>query len=427
MTGTNNEITEHVPKKFKHSMHHIDMSLIDSDALKVILKLKNAGYTAYLVGGCIRDLLLNQKPKDFDISTSAKPEEVKKVFRNCILIGRRFRLAHLRFGKKILEVSTFRKGDNETKELILEDNVWGTPEEDVLRRDFTINGLFFDSESQVLIDYVNGFEDIQKKYLKTIGEPFVRFKQDPVRMIRLLKFEARFGFEVDDKARQALLECRSDIVKSSQARILEELFKMLESGASKNFIKLMSKYGLLEKLLPDVATFLEHKDGKEIYSFLEEIDMMIKEPHINKFSRALLLSCIFFPMLDTKLKLHIEKNEKSLHLGQIQREITLFIDQNFRPFFHLPKRIKSAMVTLLTTQYRLTPLEKKSPRRLRISYAPDFYLALEFLHIRTRLEPGLKTTYDDWMKVFNEKSSQNSKVNHKRYTSRPRKPRRRGP
>ena len=414
------------PKKIKNSTHKIDISLIDEDALKAVHKLKQAGYTAYLVGGCIRDLLLNHKPKDFDISTSAKPEEVKKIFRNCILIGRRFRLAHLRYGRKILEVSTFREGDNQTEELILEDNVWGTPEEDVIRRDFTINGLFFDSETETLIDFVDGFEDIQKKRLKTIGEPFVRFKQDPVRMIRLLKFEARFGLEVEANTRQALLECRSDILKSSQARILEELFKMLESGASKNFIKLMTKYGLLEKLLPDVAAFLEHKEGNEIYSFLDEADMHTKEPHTHKLTRAILLSCIFFPMLDQRLKLHTEKNERSLHLGHIQKEVSLFLDQNFRPFFHLPKRIKAKMVALLTTQYRLTPLETKTHRRIRIPHTPDFHLGLDFLLLRARLEPGLIAIYDQWKTAYKERLKKGpiQPIKRKKPRSRNTRPRR---
>lgn len=390
-------------KRISYKTHKIDLSLIDKDALKAVAKLREAGYTAYLVGGCIRDLLLTHKPKDFDISTSAKPEEVKKLFRNCILIGRRFRLAHLRYGRKILEVSTFRKGDNEKEELIVEDNAWGTPQEDVIRRDFSINGLFFDSSTETLIDYVGGFADIEKKCLKTIGEPYIRFKQDPVRMIRLLKFEARFGLEVEEETRQALLECRAEILKSSQARILEEILRMLESGASQSFIHLMTKYGLLSKLLPDLASFLEHPEGQEVYSFLDEVDMIIKEPHTPKPTRAILISCLFFPMLDQKLKLHVEKDGKSMHLGLIQKEISTFIDINFRPFFHLPKRIKAKMVSLLTAQYRLTPLESKVQRRIRIPQSPDFHLGLEFLLFRSRLEPGLIETYERWKTAYKER------------------------
>ena len=181
------------PKIYSIDEHRLPHEKIDDQAYYVIMKLRNNGHKAYLVGGGVRDLLINVRPKDFDISTSATPEEVKKCFRNCILIGRRFRLAHVRFGKKIIEVATFRAGETENIDLIVRDNIWGTEEEDVLRRDFTINGLFYDPENHTIIDYVNGYEDIEKKIIRTIGNPSVRFKQDPVRMIRLLKFYARFG------------------------------------------------------------------------------------------------------------------------------------------------------------------------------------------------------------------------------------------
>lgn len=223
------------PKIYSVSEHVIDQSLIDPDALLTINKLREAGHTAYLVGGGVRDLLLKRAPKDFDISTSALPEQVKQVFhRNCILIGRRFRLAHVRFGHKILEVSTFRSGENDS-DLILQDNKWGSAQEDVLRRDFTINGLYYDPSNHTIIDYVGGWEDIQKNMLRTIGDPYIRFKQDPVRMIRLLKFRARFGLDIDMESRKALVNCRDEIVKSSPARVLEEIFRMLESGASAPF------------------------------------------------------------------------------------------------------------------------------------------------------------------------------------------------
>src|SRR5262249_1655161 len=150
------------PKIYHAQDHHIDLNLIDPDALYVLDRLRAAGFVAYLVGGSVRDLLVKKMPKDFDISTSALPEQIKALFkRPCILIGRRFRLAHIRFGRKIIEVSTFRTGEN-VEDLILQDNVWGSPEEDVLRRDFTINGLFYDSADQTVIDYVGGWEDIQE-------------------------------------------------------------------------------------------------------------------------------------------------------------------------------------------------------------------------------------------------------------------------
>jgi poly(A) polymerase len=176
--------------------HRIPKEKIDADALFVLEKLRRAGHIAYLVGGGVRDLLLNKTPKDFDISTSADPDQIRRLFRNAILIGKRFRLAHIRFGEKIFEVSTFRSGSNEADTLILRDNDWGTPEQDALRRDFTINGLFYDPHTETVIDYVGGYPDIEKRILRTIGQPFLRFKQDPVRMLRLLKFRARFGFDI---------------------------------------------------------------------------------------------------------------------------------------------------------------------------------------------------------------------------------------
>lgn len=228
------------PKVYTAEEHGIDPKNIDPNVFYIIEKLKKNGYSAYLVGGSVRDLLLKVKPKDFDISTSAEPQIIKQLFKNCILIGRRFRLAHIRFDKKIYEVSTFRKGDI-SAELILRDNEWGNEEEDVLRRDFTINGLFYDPENQVIKDYVGGVDDAKHGLLRTIGPAKVRFIQDPVRMIRLLKFQARFNFKIEDETVQALDLCKKEIIKSSQARILEELFRMLQSGSSMPFFELLQK------------------------------------------------------------------------------------------------------------------------------------------------------------------------------------------
>ena len=217
------------PKIYPEDAHHIKQDHVDRDALEVLFRLKQHGHTAYLVGGGVRDLLLKKIPKDFDISTSAKPEEIKQIFqRRCLLIGKRFRLAHVRCGNKVLEVSTFRTGDTEGSSLIVRDNIWGTPEEDVLRRDFTINALFYDPTTHTVLDYIGGYPDLQHKLLRTIGDPIARFKQDPVRMLRLLKFQARFGFSIDPKSERATHICKEEILKSAPARILEEIFKMLE-------------------------------------------------------------------------------------------------------------------------------------------------------------------------------------------------------
>lgn len=388
------------PKIYPQEEHGILIEQVDRDALYVLEKLRTAGYIAYLVGGSVRDLLLGEHPKDYDISTSAKPEEIKALFRNCILIGRRFRLAHIRFGRKILEVSTFRSGDVDSEDLILRDNQWGTAEEDVTRRDFTINGLFFDSFEQTVIDYVGGYPDITKKYLRTIGQPYLRFKQDPVRMIRLLKFQARFSLDVDPDTRQALLECRSEIIKSAPARVLEELLRMLESGASYHFIKLMTDHGMLQPLLPDISRFLESNDGENVFSYLQEIDLHHKEPPREKIDRAVLLSSLAFPLLQTHIHAHIKESDRKPHLGEIQDETYEIISKIFGSFFHIPKRLKGKMISLLTSQYRITPIDPRPGRRVRIPKIADFSLAIDFLKLRARLEPGLDSICEEWCSAF---------------------------
>jgi poly(A) polymerase len=387
-------------KIYPKEVHSLDHNRVDEHALYVMEKLRQAGFTAYLVGGSVRDLLLNRQPKDFDISTSAQPEEIKRLFKNCILIGKRFRLAHIRFGKKVLEVSTFRAGDNETDALIVRDNIWGTPEEDVIRRDFTINGLFYDPASQTVIDYVEGYPDIANKYLRTIGQPFVRFRQDPVRMIRCLKFQARFGFEVDPQVHIALLESRHEILKSSSARILEELLRMLESGASSPFFQLMIEHGLLQLMLPALASFLEKTEGAEIYAYLQEIDAARQEPRASPLERPVLLSCLLYPLLQKRLQERYLDRGQTPHLGEIQNDTHDLITEVFLPFFHIPRRLRCNLCTVLTSQYRMTPMEKRKQRRPRIPNDPDFSLALTFLKVRCRLEPGLQTVWEEWSQAI---------------------------
>lgn len=279
------------PKVYPVQEHRISPDRVDPHAIQVIQRLREAGHAAYLVGGGVRDLLLNKRPKDFDISTSASPEQIKRIFRNCILIGRRFRLAHVRFGSKVIEVSTFRAGDIESTELIVRDNEWGSEEEDVRRRDFTINGLFYDPETQTVIDYVDGFLDIERRLLRTIGPADARFTQDPVRMIRLLKFCARFDLKIDAAAHEALVACRAQILNSSPARVLEELLRMLESGSSAPFFRLLQEYGLLEPLLPELSRTLRGQTEHPIYQLLAEMDAEVIRSD-RPLDRALLLSAL---------------------------------------------------------------------------------------------------------------------------------------
>jgi poly(A) polymerase len=383
-------------KTYPVEEHQLPIDKVDPDALYVMEKLRAHGHTAYLVGGSVRDLLLDKKPKDYDISTSAKPEEIRQLFRSCILIGRRFRLAHIRFGKKILEVSTFRTGDNETDELIVRDNEWGSPEQDVLRRDFTINGLFYDPATQEVIDYVGGYPDLQKKTLRTIGQPFIRFRQDPVRMLRMLKFQARFGFNVDPAARVALLECRQEIAKSSTARIQEELLRMLESGASEPFFRLMAEHGFIHLMMPSFGEFMESSEGEEVLAYLKEVDTTFHDPARRPLSRPVLLACLVYPLLEKRMQTRYIDREKIPHLGEVNKEANEQINEIFHPFFVLSRRIKGTLTSILTSQYRITPIEKKKGRRIRIPHDPDFNQALEFFEVRCSLEPALQTIWEEW-------------------------------
>ena len=224
---------------------------IDPDALKVVRRLLTAGHEAYLVGGCVRDLYLGRRPKDFDIATSATPEVIRRLFRNSRIIGRRFKLAHVFFGAKIIETATFRSAPlhSEDDPLITHDNEWGSVEDDARRRDFTINGLFFDVETEKIVDFVDGMDDLDARLIRTIGDPATRFREDPVRMIRAVKFAARLGFNFEPATYAALLEVAPDIVKCSKARVLEEIYKLLRSGSARRTFELMLEVGLFEHVM----------------------------------------------------------------------------------------------------------------------------------------------------------------------------------
>ncbi len=235
---------------------------IDVDALKVVRRLQRFGYQAYLVGGCVRDLLLDREPKDFDVATSATPDQVKKTFRNCRIIGRRFRLAHIFFGRKIIETSTFRAPPEVNPEaegeeaIIWRDNVFGTAEEDARRRDFTINGLFYDPVAREVIDTVGGLDDLKAEQIRTIGDPLVRFPEDPVRILRAIKFATRLQIDIEAETRQAMVEHRGLIASCAIPRVLEEIFRLLGSGHASTAFTMMHELGVLAVLFPELTACL---------------------------------------------------------------------------------------------------------------------------------------------------------------------------
>jgi len=256
---------------------------VDPDALRVLYRLKEAGFAAYIVGGGVRDLLLGRRPKDFDIGTDAHPYQVKRLFRNCYIIGRRFRLAHVVFGKKVIEVATFRRQVTEQEvaeaaaapapapdagHLIHRDNTFGTAEEDAFRRDFTINALFYDIATFSIIDYVGGLQDLRDGLIRCIGDPDVRFKEDPVRMQRAVAFSARLGFRIDQAIADSIARHRGEIAKASAPRLMDEYYKILRSGAACATFEALWHARLLEPL----SAALHERAGDPLWESLDRLD-----------------------------------------------------------------------------------------------------------------------------------------------------------
>jgi poly(A) polymerase len=320
--------------------HRLSLRDVDADALKVVRKLHAAGHEAYLVGGCVRDLYLNRKPKDFDVATSARPEQIRRVFRNSRIIGRRFKLAHVFFGSKVIETSTFRapidaavadddsNGEDEDL-LITHDNEWGDVEQDARRRDFTINGLFFDIEHQEIVDFVDGVEDLDRGVIRTIGDPLVRFREDPVRMIRAIKFAARLDFTIDAASWSALLECAPDIARCSRARLVEEIYKLLRGGACKRAFELMLEADLFQYIWPGYIELYDEVGGLHrpvrgepadlpsglFWRYLSALDDYVLETGQTP-SNGVIQTILFAPLLDKQL-LDVSRAELDVYIDDL--------------------------------------------------------------------------------------------------------------
>lgn len=361
---------------------------VDEDAAKVIRRLRRQGFAAYLVGGGVRDLLLGRKPKDFDVATSARPHEVKQIFRNCRVIGRRFRLAHILFGQgKVIETATFRRDpsgtgsaddfltvpsrddddaeettertesdarrtdtiaprpkarDDDADLLIRHDNVFGEPHEDAVRRDFTINGLFYDIERQEVIDYVGGMHDLEARVVNTIGLPDVRFREDPVRMLRAIKFSARLDLGIDPECYDAIVALRDELRKAAKARLFEEILRLMRGGASHRSLHLLWETGCLSILLPSLAALLDDGSPRIAYLFhrLDEIDERVADGHVP--SDTVLLAALLEGVI-----------EEAVDGAQNPVEAYDDFAAELTETLALPRRIKDRMRIVLGCQRRL--------------------------------------------------------------------------
>jgi len=380
------------PNIIKRSQHTVSRKDIDPDALSVLRHLNRSGHKAYLVGGGVRDLLLGHRPKDFDISTDAEPQQIKRLFRNCFLVGRRFRLAHIRFGAhKVIETSTFRRmpenqGSDESGGLVQwDDNEFGTPAEDARRRDFTVNALFYDLSDFSLIDHVGGLGDLRKGLIRSIGDPNVRFREDPVRMIRAVRFAARLNFRIESGTRKAILRHYAEISHSSPARLLDEIYKLFAFQSAEAAFFLLWELKLLSVLLPEVNAYIEAAGGRNapIWRYLAALDSGEHWP--DRPSASLMLGTVFCDPVMRHLA-------ASRALQESERDAVM-IDRFMAPVaqrFMIPKAVRFHLVRILENQVRMdqvasVPGDAKDRRKSlvkRIAHHDSFPESLALLEIR---------------------------------------------
>ena len=397
------------PRVFNETGIHPDA--FDGDAVRVVSRLRRKGHEAYLVGGCVRDILLGQTPKDFDIATSARPRQIKSLFRNCRIIGRRFKLAHLHFDGKIIEVSTFRRrpdqeGDDDEDLLILSDNVFGTAHEDALRRDFTINGLFLDPEAITIHDHVSGIEDIQRGVVRTIGDPLVRIKEDPVRILRAVKFAARLGLAIDPATWDAMCKGSSDLSRSAQPRVLEEILRLLRTGNSLLGFQMLRECGALAVLIPELTDFLNDNDSEGrllFWRMLEALDIELGQDQHSQNGRpgpwastAVILGALFYNLVEQhKAQPHdAEQNVREVDLGRMTESILGPITKRL----NLSRADSGRLKRICVVQRRFNKNEKTKNFRPAIFMRQDYFPeALQLLKMRCHADELSWTAYDSWL------------------------------
>jgi poly(A) polymerase len=356
--------------------HLISRKMIDEEALKVLYRLHRHGFLAYLVGGSVRDLLLGKVPKDFDVATNAHPHEINALFRNSRIIGRRFRLVQVFFkGGKTIEVSTFRSR-SEFEEIRTEEGEFvqtesfGSPAEDALRRDITINGLFYNIADFSVLDYVGGIADIEQKVVRAIGDPDERFQQDPVRMIRVIRHAARTRFSIEDRTYQAIIRHREEIRKCSPSRLRDEFLRELKEGVARSSLQLLLQTGLLFSLFPDLERALgnrslsEKKNQEFFLSLFDLVDQLNKTGR--RVSEAILLALFLTPFLQAVTPRHpfLGNKEQSLYLAQTIRWV---VHQILTPF-SFPRGAKEMACQILMAQSNLKNSLQKGvvAKRLRM-------------------------------------------------------------
>ena len=367
-----------------------DKKFLDKDALKVVKTIHKAGFEVYLVGGCVRDLLLGLEPKDFDVATNAKPEQVHKLFKRSRLIGRRFRLVHVMFSaRKFIEVATFRSGQVQTAKsgVIVRDNCYGSLEDDVVRRDFNINALYYDIHKHEVIDYVGGLKDLEVKEIHIIGEAKLRFSEDPVRMIRAIRFSEKLGAELSDEVKSCILDQASLLSNISPARLYEECIKLFHNEYSFGVYEQLEKYGLLKHL------FKQTQKNEFIKKALLNTAARIKQ---NKPVTPVFLFAVFLWQAQNERFVMIKKKQRSFYLAMTQASEEVIINQIKQ--VSLPKWLTARIKDIWIMQSKL---EKMHPKKVDdLLQNPRFRMAYDFLLLRSQsINPELKDVAKFWTKA----------------------------
>lgn len=387
--------------------HPISRADISKSALKVLYRLKDAGYQAFLVGGSVRDLLLGLHPKDFDVATDARPEEVHDLFRNSRLIGRRFRLAHVRFGREIIEVATFRAAKethtgeddvaHDEEGRILRDNVYGSIDEDVWRRDFTCNALYYNIADFSVWDYVGGVGDIRDRRLRLIGDAETRLREDPVRMLRAVRFAAKLGFEIDRDIREAMPKLAELIANVPPARLFDEFLKLFQTGHAEATFELLERHGLFAELYPDTAAALHGEDGARMRAFIRaalvNTDKRVRadKPVTPMFLLGVLL---WAPIRDTAARLREKENmSEAQALGTAAWEVA----GRQQGRIAVPRRYSGPMREMLALQPRFE--RRRGKRALGLLEHRRFRAAYDFLVLRARAGEVDEELAEFWTEV----------------------------
>lgn len=392
------------PTIIPRAAHNVSRAEISKSALKVLYRLHNAGFEAFLVGGSVRDALLGLHPKDFDIATDAHPDEVKALFGNCRLIGRRFRLAHVRFGREIIEVATFRAaaggdddpdGSHDTEGRILRDNVYGSIKDDVWRRDFTCNALYYNIADFSIWDYVGGAEDIRKKRLVLIGDPDKRLREDPVRMLRAVRFAAKLGFDIDESVADAIGEQRNLLRNVPPARLFDEFLKLFQSGHAERTFVLLWQYRLFEELFPETAGELEQDQqfGQFVRAALISTDRRVAADQ-TVTPMFLLGVFLWAPVQRFAERLRDRENmSETQALGIAVQEIT-FMQQSR---VTLPRRYTGPMREMLALQPRFA--NRRGRRGMNLLEHRRFRAAYDLMMLRAEVGGIDRETAEFWTEV----------------------------